>query len=78
MNTLTITLSDRDARLILEALHEMYEKWSNINQTSTDEDEQAEYGMDAIVLDMTREKFEEEAVKVFGPNITNFSREPFK
>ncbi len=74
MNTLTITLTDRDARFILEALHEMSDKWLKINQTTTDEDEQADYGMDFIVLDMTREKFEEEAVKAFGPNITNFLR----
>ena len=50
MNCMTTTLSDRDTRFILEALHEMHEKWLKINQTTDDEDEQAEYGMDAIVL----------------------------
>lgn len=77
MNTLTISLTDRDARFILEASHDLRSKWLNMNHTGTNEDEQAEYGMDAIVLDMTREKFEREAVKAFGPNITSFSREPF-
>ena len=76
MNTLTITLTERDTRFILEALHEMQAKWLYINQTTTDEDEQADYGMDSIVLDITREKLEEEAINAFGPNITNFSREP--
>ena len=77
MTTLTTTLTDRDARFILEALHEMHAKWLKINQTTTDEDEQAEYGMDAIVLEMTFKKFEQQAVEAFGANITNFSREPF-
>jgi hypothetical protein len=76
MKTLTITLTDADTRFILEALRDMHEKWLTINRTTTNEDEQADYGMDAIVLDMTREKLQQDAVKAFGLNITNFSREP--
>lgn len=76
MPTMTISLGEADARFILEALGELYAKWSEINRTSTDEDIQAEYGMDAIALDATRKIFECEAVKRFGPGVKNFSREP--
>ncbi|MBV9307886.1 MAG: hypothetical protein JOZ45_17190 [Acidobacteriaceae bacterium] len=55
----------------------MENKWLEINRTSTDENEQAEYGMDALDLDGTREFFQREAVKAFGQDVTNFSLEPF-
>jgi len=76
MPTMTITLSEADSRFILEALQTLHTQWMHINRTSTDEDEQADYGMDAIVLEMTREKFERGAVKTFGENVKNFSRAP--
>ena len=50
---------------------------AEINRTSSDEDEQAEYGMDALDLNGTREFIQNEAVKAFGQGVTNFSREPF-
>ena len=75
---LNVTLYERDARFILESLEALEKQWRHINQTSTDEDVQAEYGMDAAVLQMTREEFEDAAVKVFGPGIKNFSRVPFR
>ena len=73
---LTVQLSHHDTRFILEALKMLEEKWQQINLTSTDEDEQAEYGMDAIDLHATRASLEDQAVAAFGPIITNFSREP--
>lgn len=73
--TLTITLYERDARFILEALEALEAKWLEVNRTTQDEDEQAEYGMDAAVLEMTRERFEEAAKKVFGEGIRNFLHE---
>ena len=76
MPTMNITLSEADARFILEALQTLENQWLKINHTTTDEDEQAEYGMDAIVLGMTREKFEAIALEAFGPHVRNFSRQP--
>ena len=74
--TMTITLSEKDARFILEALHDMSEKWLQINQTATDEDVQAEYAMDLAVMHITQERFETAALEAFGPNVTEFSRVP--
>ena len=54
----------------------MKAQWSHINRTSTDEDEQADYGNDLISLGMTVENFEAAAVEVFGPGVKNFSRAP--
>jgi len=54
----------------------MSDKWHHINQTTTDEDEQADYGNDVIFLDSRRERIERLAVEAFGPKIKNFSREP--
>jgi hypothetical protein len=74
---LTVQLSHHDTRFILEALKMLEEKWQHINLTTDDEDEQAEYGMDAIDLHATRISLESQAIAAFGPTITNFSREPF-
>jgi hypothetical protein len=74
---LTVQLSHHDTRFILEALKMLEEKWQHISLTSSDEDEQAEYGMDAVDLHATRASLENQAVAAFGSTITNFSREPF-
>ena len=74
---LTVQLSHQDARFILEALTKLEKEWQRINLITTDEDEQAEYGMDAIDLHATRTSLESQAIAAFGPTITNFSREPF-
>ena len=74
--TLTITLYERDARFIVEALDALEAKWLHINKTTADEDEQAEYGMDAAVLDFTREKLQTAAVEAFGSGVMNFLHEP--
>ena len=75
--TVTLTLTENDARYVLEALQMLEDKWVHINRTSTDEDEQAEYGMDALDLHGTRLSIEHEAVAAFGESVRNFSREPF-
>ena len=74
---LTVQLSHHDTRFILEALKMLEEKWQQINLTTTDEDQQAEYGMDAIDLNATHTSLESQAIAAFGPTIINFSREPF-
>ena len=73
---LKLELDSYDARFILEALQEMSDKWHHINQTTTDEDEQADYGNDVMFLDSRRERIERLAIEAFGPQIKNFSREP--
>jgi hypothetical protein len=75
--TMTLTLTQNDARYVLEALQMLEEKWLHINRTSSNEDEQADYGMDALDLHGTHEAIQREAVKAFGSGVTNFSREPF-
>jgi hypothetical protein len=74
---LTVHLSHHDTRFILEALEMLEEKWQHVNLTTTDEDEQAEYGMEAIDIHAARTSLESQAITAFGPTITNFSREPY-
>jgi len=50
----------------------MSDKWHHINQTTTDEDEQADYGKDVMFLDSRHERIERLAVEAFGPQIKNF------
>jgi len=73
---LKLELDSYDARFILEALQELSDKWRHINRTTTDEDEQADYGNDVMFLDSRRERIERLAVEAFGPQVKNFSREP--
>ncbi len=73
--TITLTLNKRDARYVLEALQELENKWLTINRTTIDEDEQADYGMDALDLHGSREFIKDEAVAAFGPSVMDFSRE---
>ena len=74
---LQLELDSYDARFILEALQGLSDKWRQINQTTADEDEQADNGNDLILLASRRERIERLAVEVFGPQIKDFSREPF-
>ena len=66
---LQISLNEWDARLIIEALKEMEAKWQAINEHSPDEDEQAEYGNDLVILGETKDKVIEAAADVFGKQI---------
>ena len=76
MPLLSIELDRADCRFILEALQAMKSQWVHINRTTTDEDEQADYGNDVILLGMTLENFEAAALQVFGSSVKNFSRAP--
>jgi hypothetical protein len=53
---LKLEIDSYDARFILEALKDLSDKWHRINQTTTDEDEQADYGNDVMFLDSRRER----------------------
>ncbi len=74
---LQICLNAWDARFIIEALKELEAKWQHINETSPDEDEQAEYGNDLAALYETKEQFTKAATAVFGDSIATFDRAPF-
>lgn len=65
-------LDDVDARFILEGLHRTSDSWLNVNRTTTDEDEQADYGNDWIFLDGRRERIERILVEAFGERATRF------
>lgn len=77
MKTLDLELTHWQAQRILEALTELDAKWTDICQTSDDEDEVADYGNDLIELRMTLELVKTKAVAVFGPGVANFDRTPF-
>ena len=76
MNTLRLELTEWDARLVIEALKELETKWETISRTSHDEDEQAEYGNDLMILTDSKEKIVEAAKAVFGDSIATFDRTP--
>ena len=75
-NDLQISLNDWDARFIIEALKELETKYERINETSPDEDEQAEYGNDLVILGDTKDKFIAAASAVFGEQIAFRNRTP--
>ncbi len=69
---LQICLNEWDARFIIQALKELEAKWQHINETSRDEDEQAEYGNDLAALFETENHFTEAATQVFGESVATF------
>jgi len=77
MNTLRLELTEWDARLVIAALKELEAKWETISRTSPDEDEQAEYGNDLMILTDSKEKIVEAAKLVYGESIATFDRTPY-
>jgi len=75
--TVTLTLSRKASRSVLEALQMLEEKWQQINRTSTDKDEQAEYGRDALDVHSTRESIKSQEGEAFGPRSLMFRATPF-
>ena len=73
---MTVEFDKTDCRFILESLRNTEAQWLHINQTTTDEDEQADYGNDLIMLRMIRKGFETAALEAFGPSVSIFSRAP--
>ena len=47
---MTLDLNFSDAKLVLEALQSLEEKWARICETSSHEDEVADYGNDLVEL----------------------------
>ena len=73
---LQIRLTAWDAQLMIEALKELETKWQHIHETSSDEDEQADYGNDLAVLMITKDRLIKAATEVFGASIASFDRTP--
>ena len=77
MTTLKLDLTEWDTRLVIEALKELETKWETISRTSLDEDEQAEYGNDLMILTDSKEKITKAATLVFGKSIAAYDRTPY-
>jgi hypothetical protein len=71
---MNLDLTFSDAKIVLEALQLLEEKWSKICDTSADEDEVADYGNDLIEVRLLLASTRESAVAAFGKNVTNFDR----
>ena len=71
---MNLDLTFSDAKIVLEALQLLEEKWSKICDTSADEDEVADYGNDLIEVRLLLASTHESAVAAFGKNVTNFDR----
>ncbi|QFT55145.1 hypothetical protein [Microbulbifer sp. THAF38] len=67
------SLCDWEARIILEAITHEAERLKSICET---EDEVADAGNDYLEVIGLKERLENQAIEVFGQQITNFSREP--
>ena len=78
MQEMNISLTNWEARFIIEALKQLEAKWLDINHTTEDEDEQAEYANDLSPLGLTKDRFISEATKVFGKSIATYDRAPVK
>jgi len=73
LRELKISLLEWETRAILESLSKEIERLKRVAETSEDEDEAA--GNDCLELVGLKERFESEAVAVFGSQISNFSSE---
>lgn len=54
----------------------LHTQWLRAAHATTDEDEQADYSNDLGQLEIVQRRLEQEACKVFGPKVKEFSREP--
>jgi hypothetical protein len=76
MNSFNLELVESELKIVLEALSEMEQRMAQICATSQDEDEVADIGNDLIELRLFLKPLQERAIKQYGKNIINFSREP--
>jgi len=75
MKQLELTLSESEAKIVLEALMKREEEMAEICRSSEDEDMVADTGNDLIELRLLLKPLQERAVAVFGSGVMNFSRE---
>lgn len=71
---MTLDLTFGDAKLVLESLQSLEEKWAHICEASSDEDEVADYGNDLVELRLLQASLRKVAVASFGASVTNFDR----
>jgi hypothetical protein len=69
-----LDLDSADTKLVLEALQALDERWEHICQTSSDEDEVADYGNDLISLRLLSTAVRKAALEAFGKGVLNFDR----
>ena len=76
MKQLELTLSESEAKIVLEALMKREEEMAKICRSSEDEDIVADTGSDLIELRLLLKPLREQAVAMFGSGVMNFSRKP--
>jgi hypothetical protein len=76
MKSLTLTIIESDARILLESLIGRERALAEICENSTDQDEIADVGNDLVELRLLLDRLREQAVGTFGGGVLNFSREP--
>lgn len=76
MSNLKLELAESDLKTILEGLIALESKINSICESSDDEDEIADYGNDLIEVRLLLNSLKEKAIKKYGDQIINFSREP--
>jgi transcription initiation factor IIE alpha subunit len=75
MKQLELTLTESQAKIVLEALLKRESDMSELCRTSDDEDLVADTGNDLIELRLLLKPLRERALATFGPNVLNFSRD---
>jgi hypothetical protein len=76
MKSFNLDIVESEVTILLEALTEMERRMENVCATSEDEDEIADVGNDLIEVRLLLKSLQEKAIKQYGNNIVNFSREP--
>ena len=77
MSITKLELVESELKIVLEALIQMEQSMATTCETSKDEDEIADIGNDLIEVRLLLNPLKEKAVKKYGENILNFSREAF-
>lgn len=72
LRELTVNLSDWETRYILGSIEKELLRLKYINETSDDEDEQADAGNDFLELSTLKDRLVKEAISTFGNQITEF------
>jgi hypothetical protein len=74
MEKLSICLTEWQARVVLEALNALEQKWQHVNATAQDEDDQEESANDLVELNIAKKYIAEAAVQLFGSSVVSSSR----
>ena len=72
---LSLQLTEWESKILLELLSKECSRLRRISSKSQEEEEQAEAGNEFMEVDGLRERFEQEAVSVFGAEVKNLGRE---